>query len=75
MTSCAADPGGVRSNIWASSPLFKKGLYRRIIDACYSPPEDGAKPIIHAATVSGLRRTQPCLCPALGHFFFHRSSH
>ena len=28
VTSCAADPGGVRSNIWSSSPIFSKGLYR-----------------------------------------------
>ncbi|KAL6750425.1 hypothetical protein V8C86DRAFT_2813036 [Haematococcus lacustris] len=51
VTSCAADPGGVRSNIWTASPMFKKGIYRTIIDACYSPPEDGAKCVIHAATV------------------------
>ncbi len=117
VTSCVADPGGVRSNIWTASPLFKKGLYRcaalfqkgpsrraaqrcipsgagprakalrrrqssrascgrgratasvlswsstrpafchalprrrTIIDATYSPPWDGAKPVVHAATV------------------------
>ncbi len=28
VTSCAADPGGVRSNIWSASPVFQKGFYR-----------------------------------------------
>ncbi len=28
VTSCLADPGGVRSNIWATSPLFSKGFYK-----------------------------------------------
>lgn len=28
VTSVAADPGGVRSNIWSASPMFKKGLYK-----------------------------------------------
>lgn len=49
--SVVADPGGVRSGMWDKSPMFKKGLYRTIIDACYSPPEDGAQSLIHAATV------------------------
>lgn len=26
VTSCVADPGGVRSNIWDKSPIFKKGI-------------------------------------------------
>jgi len=28
LTSCVADPGGVRSNIFNSSPLFSKGMYK-----------------------------------------------
>lgn len=28
VTSCAVDPGGVRSNIWEASPMFKKGVAR-----------------------------------------------
>ncbi|PNW72029.1 hypothetical protein CHLRE_16g685400v5 [Chlamydomonas reinhardtii] len=51
VTSCAADPGGVRSHIWDTSPMFKKGWKKTIIDMCYSPPVDGAKAVIHAATV------------------------
>lgn len=51
VTCCVADPGGVRSNIWASTPLFSGGFYKKMIDMCYSPPEDGAQAVIHAATV------------------------
>lgn len=28
VTSVAADPGGVRSNIWSASPMFSKGAYK-----------------------------------------------
>lgn len=49
--SVVADPGGVRSNLWDKSPIFKAGLYRSIINACYSPPEDGTQSLVHAATV------------------------
>eukprot|EP00983_Pelagomonas_calceolata_P016050 507920-Pelagomonas_calceolata.AAC.2 len=28
LTSCVADPGGVRSNIFNSSPLLSKGMYK-----------------------------------------------
>ncbi|GLC47990.1 hypothetical protein PLESTB_000047100 [Pleodorina starrii] len=51
VTSCVADPGGVRSHIWDKSPMFSKGFYKTIIDMCYSPPSDGAKSVMHAATV------------------------
>ncbi|GIL92709.1 hypothetical protein Vretimale_19417 [Volvox reticuliferus] len=51
VTSCAADPGGVKSNIWDKSPRFKQSIERTFINACYSPPVDGAKCVIHAATV------------------------
>ncbi|EFJ49458.1 hypothetical protein VOLCADRAFT_104328 [Volvox carteri f. nagariensis] len=51
VTSCAADPGGVKSNIWDKSPMFSKGIYKTIIDLCYSPPADGAKSVVYAATV------------------------
>ncbi|MEW5310781.1 MAG: hypothetical protein WDW38_002545 [Sanguina aurantia] len=51
VTSCAADPGGVRSSIWDTSPMFSKGMYRWLVDNCYSPPKDGATSIIYAATV------------------------
>ncbi|KAF5827890.1 hypothetical protein DUNSADRAFT_18581 [Dunaliella salina] len=51
LTSCVADPGGVRSNIFNSSPMLSKGMYKKMIDMCYSPPYDGAQSIIYAATV------------------------
>ncbi|KXZ55707.1 hypothetical protein GPECTOR_2g1257 [Gonium pectorale] len=51
VTSAAADPGGVRSNIWSTSPMFSKGWKKKMIDFFYSPPEDGAKAVVHAATV------------------------
>jgi len=59
VTSCAADPGGVRSNIWAASPMFKAGFYKKMIDACYSPPEDGAQAVIYAATVDWSKDKDP----------------
>eukprot|EP00798_Chlamydomonas_sp_ICE-L_P023280 gene23280-30513_t len=49
--SVVADPGGVRSHIWDSSPIFKKGFLRMVVDMCYSPPSDGCQSVVHAATV------------------------
>ncbi|KAG2501756.1 hypothetical protein HYH03_000256 [Edaphochlamys debaryana] len=51
VTSCAADPGGVRSHIWDSSPMFKSGWKKAMIDFFYSPPVDGCQGVVHAATV------------------------
>lgn len=31
VTSCLADPGGVRSSIWEKSPMFKKGFARCVL--------------------------------------------
>lgn len=35
VTSVVADPGGVRSNLWNTSPLFKQGLYRWVGGCCF----------------------------------------
>lgn len=41
----------MRTNIWSHSPKFSRGFMKMMVDACYAPPEDGAKTVIHAATV------------------------
>jgi WW domain-containing oxidoreductase len=48
--ACAVDPGAVRSNIWANNPKFNRGPGKAVIDACYAPPEDAARVLLHAAT-------------------------
>jgi hypothetical protein len=48
--ACAVDPGAVRSNIWANNPNFNRGPGKAVIDACYAPPEDAARVLLHAAT-------------------------
>jgi WW domain-containing oxidoreductase len=40
----------VRSNIWANNPKFNRGPGKAVIDACYAPPEDAARVLLHAAT-------------------------
>ncbi|KAF6266198.1 hypothetical protein COO60DRAFT_441720 [Scenedesmus sp. NREL 46B-D3] len=48
--ACAVDPGAVRSNIWANNPTFSQGPGKAVIDACYAPPADAARVLLHAAT-------------------------
>ncbi|WIA35876.1 hypothetical protein OEZ86_004259 [Tetradesmus obliquus] len=50
VTACAVDPGAVRSGIWANNPRFNRGPGKAVIDACYAPPEDAARVLLHAAT-------------------------
>lgn len=49
--SCAVDPGGVKSQIWQGSGVFSRPPVSTVINALYAPNEDGALPVVHAATV------------------------
>lgn len=59
VTSVVTDPGGVRSNIFNSSPKFSKSIFKTIVEWCYSPPSDGASSTIHAATVNWSKDKKP----------------
>jgi WW domain-containing oxidoreductase len=43
VTSCVADPGAVRTNIYSHSPKLSQGLAAWFVNNCYAPPEDGAQ--------------------------------
>lgn len=49
--SCAVDPGAVASSIWNNQSMFRKGPINWVIRNLYAPNEEGAKAVVHAATV------------------------
>ncbi|CAD7695381.1 unnamed protein product [Ostreobium quekettii] len=47
--SCAVDPGGVRTRIYAGS-IYARPPLSWAVDLLFAPPSDGAQAVLHAAT-------------------------
>jgi NAD(P)-dependent dehydrogenase (short-subunit alcohol dehydrogenase family) len=47
---CAADPGGVKTEIWGHHWILRSPPVSMYVNTFFAPPEDGAKSIEYAAT-------------------------
>ena len=60
LRAVVADPGAVQTNIWAGTPLSRRGV-KPLMDRLYAPPREGAAAVLHAATAELEAPAQACV--------------